>query len=96
MFFNTALSSIASASSLFSRVFSTSNGSFGTSQVVTGDLNGDGKLDAVTLNGPHTYKGDLTVSAMLGERRWHVLQAGSDGCRAVGQDVFAGDFNGAG
>ena len=82
-------------------IYTGSNGPGGASQVVTGDFNGDGKLDAVLLNHRYTTNGqsgvgDLTVSAMLGNGDGTFAGPVQTDVGPSAGDIVAGDFNGDG
>ncbi len=74
----------------------TASGYAGATSVVTGDFNGDGKLDAVTLNSAASYKGDLTVSAMLGNGDGTFAPPVQTDVGPSAVNMVAGDFNGDG
>ena len=62
-------------------------------RVVTGDFNGDGKLDAVTLNVAYSARGDLTVSALLGNGDGTFSAPVATDVGAFAGDIVTGDFN---
>jgi hypothetical protein len=78
---------------------SNGQGNSGANQIVTGDFNGDGKLDAVALNYRYDYNGDasdLTVSTMLGDGEGGFAGPVQTDVGPYAANLVAGDFNGDG